>query len=340
MSHVLLVHIPERPVAKANLDLGLSSGRWAFSETAAAAGVPPMVEGDLLLFGLGGSPRGGGGFEGWQQRAFSEAHLARVTGGPFVNEEPFWIDERRDGVVRWNPSIEIEYVAELGALPLAAGRGLSREATNAFYRGAVAHQIHRVPASGCACLDGHASAGGTPSPAALTLVREPARRGGATRSGGGVRRGRAGDGEAVRRTRLVALEALRSRQMLVRARAATTADPVESQLLHAYADHLLARGDSLRRLAIPVEGDTIYSDLVSLERGALVEAKGRATRKHVREAIGQVFDYGRHWKSRLRAVLLPERPADDLLDLLRSVDVHAVWRVEDGFEDTARGALV
>jgi hypothetical protein len=71
----------------------------------------------------------------------------------------------------------------------------------------------------------------------------------------------------------------------------------------------------------------MFCDVYEEKRNNLVEAKGSCSRESVRMAIGQLADYGRFETSRpARAVLLPERPRQDLEELLRSVGVFC--RVE------------
>jgi hypothetical protein len=54
------------------------------------------------------------------------------------------------------------------------------------------------------------------------------------------------------------------------------------------------------------------------------EAKGSADRMSVRLSLGQVLDYGRYVEGSRLAVLLPEAPAADLVELLELHDVGCV----------------
>jgi hypothetical protein len=52
-------------------------------------------------------------------------------------------------------------------------------------------------------------------------------------------------------------------------------------------------------------------------------------------AIGQLHDYRRFTTPGTRlAVLVPEKPRADLLDLLQSADVAAIWRDGVNFDST------
>jgi hypothetical protein len=58
-------------------------------------------------------------------------------------------------------------------------------------------------------------------------------------------------------------------------------------------------------------------------------------------AIGQLADYRRFvGKDATSAVLVPERPRHDLLSLLESQGIEAIWPTPHGFEDTTAGRLV
>lgn len=312
-----MVHVAERAVA--NLDLGLSQGRWAFPPDVRSDALSSTAIGDLIFFGVAGKPRSGGGFEAWQERHLPEAHLARVVSLPFQNEEPFWNDELEHGMVRWNPTIEIELVESVVNVPLAAGGGLSLEATNALYRGGVSHKAFRVRAEGSPLLD-------HPPP---SVLRTPLV---GRRSADQVR------GLDLPAARIVAIESEQMTRARVRARSSTVADPVESRLVHTYARHLRDKGEQVARLRIDVTAaETIYADVYSRTRNLLVEAKATPSRDAIRTAIGQLFDYGRYCTDASRAVLVPEQPSDDLLALLAAVDIGAIWCGPSGFLDTQRG---
>ena len=72
----------------------------------------------------------------------------------------------------------------------------------------------------------------------------------------------------------------------------------------------------------------LLTDLVDQTTNVLYEAKGAATREAVRMALGQLLDYSRHVPGNPKlAVLLPARPADDLLDLLGRHGVSCVYEL-------------
>src|SRR5262249_52632564 len=60
----------------------------------------------------------------------------------------------------------------------------------------------------------------------------------------------------------------------------------------------------------------LYTDLFIPRCWTLFEAKASVARRVLREAVGQVFDYQRHYDRSPRvAVLVPERPAASLMGL-------------------------
>ena len=116
----------------------------------------------------------------------------------------------------------------------------------------------------------------------------------------------------------------------------------EQELQRAYADYLCKRGEVVIRNKIPVPGSAsnLYTDLWVESRGHLIEAKASATRNDIRMAIGQLADYARFLpEAKRRVVLLGSQPASDLLDLLASCGVGAVWRSGRSFKDNAGGGF-
>jgi hypothetical protein len=318
MPHVLMVYVPQKSLS--NLDWGLSRGRWAFPSGVQSPDLQHLAVGDLVFFGAGGYPRRGGGPSGWRSRSLSEAYIARVVSPPYDEQILFWPDEIRQGVAKYNPTIDIEFVKTLGRLPLAPGMALSASASDALYRAGVSHQAKRVSTSRSPVL-----AGLKPGLSSRSAVATPASSATTTPA-----------------PRLVAIESRRSRKALVKARPAAVANPIESGLLHEYVRHLEAAGDEVRALFIPLPGGrSMRNDMINCTRRALVEAKQASTRDYIRTAMGQILDYQRFWKAKHRAVLVPDRPDDDLLRLLDSAAIRAIWRDGNGaFEDNANGALV
>jgi hypothetical protein len=320
MPNVLMVYVPQKSLS--NLDWGLSRGRWAFPSGVASPDLQHLEVGDLVFFGAGGRPRQGGKLSGWRSRSLTEVHIARVVSRPYDEQILFWPDEIRRGAAKYNPTIDIEYVKPLSSLPLAPGMALSASASEALYRAAVSHQAKRVSTSGSPALSGLKP--GLSSRSATTAA--PA---------GGTAR-------TTPTARLVAVESQRSRKALVKARPAAVAHPVESGLVHEYVNHLEAAGDEVSALLVTLPGGrSIRNDVINRTRKTLIEAKQASTREHIRTAIGQILDYQRFWKANDRAVLVPDRPDADLLGLLDSAAIKAIWRGSNGgFEDNANGALV
>ena len=80
------------------------------------------------------------------------------------------------------------------------------------------------------------------------------------------------------------------------------------------------------------------NDLFNVTRHQLIEAKNDASRAKIRMAIGQVLDYRRFVTPEAAgAVLTPEEPAADLLELLATVGLAAIWQTSDGFADSRGG---
>jgi len=86
------------------------------------------------------------------------------------------------------------------------------------------------------------------------------------------------------------------------------------------------------------ESRPLYSDLWDATTRELVEAKGSVTRDYLRQAVGQLLDYGRFANAASHAVLVPSRPRPDLLAYLLAADVTAVYPDGDRWVRVDTGA--
>jgi hypothetical protein len=107
----------------------------------------------------------------------------------------------------------------------------------------------------------------------------------------------------------------------------------EATLVRDFRDWLVGRGHRTERMKIlpPGEGKPIFCDLVDRTAQVLVEAKGSVSREAIRMAIGQLADYARFGDGAVRALLVPEMPRADLVDLCRTQEVGLIWPGSDGF---------
>ena len=81
----------------------------------------------------------------------------------------------------------------------------------------------------------------------------------------------------------------------------------------------------------PGEIGYLYTDIADQATGTLYEVKATSTREAVRMALAQLLDYRRHLDPNLRhAVLLPSRPSEDLISLLREHSVACVYETTNG----------
>lgn len=101
----------------------------------------------------------------------------------------------------------------------------------------------------------------------------------------------------------------------------------ESALVRKYREYLQSQGCEVGRLRIvpPGEASPLYSDLWNLTHEDLVEAKSTVTRDQIRQAVGQLLDYGRFVPGASRTVLVPSRPRKDLLIYVQSVGIGVVY---------------
>lgn len=111
----------------------------------------------------------------------------------------------------------------------------------------------------------------------------------------------------------------------------------EQTLVRAYQAHLTDQGHCVKKNSYKQPGyrSPLSCDLIDATDQVLYEAKGDVRRESVRMAIGQLFDYRQFEPGSMSfAVLLPRKPTEDLIELLHSVGVSAVWRTADGFAES------
>lgn len=108
----------------------------------------------------------------------------------------------------------------------------------------------------------------------------------------------------------------------------------ESELVERFRKHLARPADALHRWKLRPTGELrpFLTDVYDQHTNELYEAKGNATRDNIRRGIGQLLDYRRHIpRSGLKlALLLPNRPSDDIVELLHSLDIACVHETPDG----------
>jgi hypothetical protein len=123
-------------------------------------------------------------------------------------------------------------------------------------------------------------------------------------------------------------------QFTTSALAERTAERREAALVSAYLEYRRITGlPPLCRLRIKPVGEalSLYTDLYDPELRLIIEAKGTVTRDAIRMAVGQLLDYKRFVQTPHHlAVLLPEIPRSDLLDLLRSNSINVIAAREGG----------
>jgi hypothetical protein len=117
-----------------------------------------------------------------------------------------------------------------------------------------------------------------------------------------------------------------------------TLNQPERKLIQAYARWV---GDFTMFVHHALKNTGLYTDLFIPRCWTLLEAKSNINRRTLREAIGQLFDYQRFYtRSPRLAVLLPQRPSEELMALFEKKHIVVVWRSRGGsFRDSADGVL-
>lgn len=106
----------------------------------------------------------------------------------------------------------------------------------------------------------------------------------------------------------------------------------EAQLTTRFQAYLEQRDSKVKRYRIVPAGSSValFTDIADTTHNIVYEAKGSADRMSVRLALGQILDYGRYVRGSRLAVLLPDIPAADLVELVESLDVGCVVESADG----------
>ena len=108
-----------------------------------------------------------------------------------------------------------------------------------------------------------------------------------------------------------------------------TAQRKESQLVKRFTDYLKAQGHVVKRwkLLPPGEISPLLTDPYDAHEKELYEAKGSASRNHVRLAVGQLLDYRRLMDEAptKMTILLPHEPSNDLKKFIDSTGLGCVW---------------
>ncbi|MES1192832.1 MAG: restriction endonuclease [Solirubrobacterales bacterium] len=102
----------------------------------------------------------------------------------------------------------------------------------------------------------------------------------------------------------------------------------EQALVRRFLAHLLGKGHEVVRLQLRPEDEPahLFCDLYDKTENTIYEAKGSVARPAIRMAIGQLADYSRLLDPLpRRAILLPQEPRTDLLDLAASQGIDVVW---------------
>jgi hypothetical protein len=111
---------------------------------------------------------------------------------------------------------------------------------------------------------------------------------------------------------------------------------LEFELQADFGGWLVDEGLVPSRLTLPSGAFAIEPDLYVESNGWIVEAKKSTARTYVRTAIGQVLDYAHVAKGAGKAavpmVLLPGKPAQDLIELMNELGIILAVRSEDGFD--------
>lgn len=115
------------------------------------------------------------------------------------------------------------------------------------------------------------------------------------------------------------------------------AQKIEAKLVENYRIWLKQQD----RILQSVKYKNLQCDGFEEERNNLIEAKSSTSREHIRMAVGQLLDYGFQGRKKFgrtsMAILVPQKPRDDIEDWLASLKISVIWSEKQSFLDNANG---
>jgi hypothetical protein len=130
------------------------------------------------------------------------------------------------------------------------------------------------------------------------------------------------------------VEALNAKAYAVQAMAERVGTQPEKELVLRFEQYLKFHHHKARdwKIAMP-DGGPLRIDIVDVDTNIIYEAKAAADRMSVRLALGQLLDYEHNVRAERpgtrMAVLLPDRPAPDLVELLTERKIGCVVENKD-----------
>lgn len=108
----------------------------------------------------------------------------------------------------------------------------------------------------------------------------------------------------------------------------------EARLQTKYVAYLKELGHTVsrHRIVLPGGGGEMFTDIYDETAEELVEVKANTDRPTIRLALGQILDYARYVEPSACALLVPQKPGGDLIDLLHVSGISAIWASAHGFE--------
>jgi hypothetical protein len=111
---------------------------------------------------------------------------------------------------------------------------------------------------------------------------------------------------------------------------------IEFALQADFGTWLIARGTPPEGVQFRVGSVVVTPDFYVPSTGWIIEAKKSIARPFLRMAIGQVLDYThlarKEEMTAVPVILLPGRPEEDMLDLIRSLSIITAFRSDEGFD--------
>lgn len=115
------------------------------------------------------------------------------------------------------------------------------------------------------------------------------------------------------------------------------AQKIEAKLLQRYRIWLKLQDLNLQTARYK----KLQCDGFEEKRRNLIEAKSSTRREHIRMAVGQLSDYAFQGRKKFgdpnMAILVPEKPREDIEEWLASLNISLIWHEKGSFLDNANG---
>jgi hypothetical protein len=133
------------------------------------------------------------------------------------------------------------------------------------------------------------------------------------------------------------IESSEAETFIRRATTQSVASRTEAKLTKSFIKYLteekkISKKSIIRnKIKIPGSSHVLFTDIFIKNLKLLIEAKSYATRESIRTAIGQLLDYKRFIEHDAIAILIPQAPSRDLINLINENGISVIYKEGSDF---------